>query len=433
MTPTDQVFDTVESAIREIRAGKLVIVADDEDRENEGDLVCAAAKITPELINFMATHARGLICAALTQTRADQLGLPLMADHNEEAFRTAFTVSVDAHPRFGVTTGISAQDRARTIQLLVDPDTRPGDLRRPGHVFPLRAVPGGVLRRVGQTEASVDLARLAGLPPAGVICEIMNEDGSMARRPELEAFARRHELRFITVAQIVAYRLANERLVRRIAEASLPTEFGEFRVIAFENQVDGREHVALIAGEIDGKPDVLVRMHSECLTGDVFHSLRCDCGDQLHAAMRQIQQEGAGAIVYLRQEGRGIGLVNKIRAYALQERGQDTVEANQSLGFKPDLRDYGIGAQILLDLGLSSIRILTNNPRKIVGLEGYGLSVTGREPIEVEATSHNRTYLETKRSKLGHIMPTLIDPALGDAPGTMRAPKSRSETKAVAE
>jgi 3,4-dihydroxy 2-butanone 4-phosphate synthase / GTP cyclohydrolase II len=433
MTPTDHVFDTVESAIRDIRDGKLVIVADDEDRENEGDLVCAASKITPEVINFMATHARGLICAALTQTRADQLGLPLMADHNEEAFRTAFTVSVDAHPRFGVTTGISAQDRAKTIQLLVDPDTRPGDLRRPGHVFPLRAVPGGVLRRVGQTEASVDLARLAGLPPAGVICEIMNEDGSMARRPELEAFARRHRLRFITVAQIVAYRLANERLVRRIAEASLPTEFGEFRVIAFENQVDGREHVALIAGEIDGRPDVLVRMHSECLTGDVFHSLRCDCGDQLHAAMRQIQQEGAGAIVYLRQEGRGIGLVNKIRAYALQERGQDTVEANQSLGFKPDLRDYGIGAQILLDLGLSSIRILTNNPRKIVGLEGYGLSVSGREPIEVEATRHNRTYLETKRSKLGHIMPTLIDPALGDAPGTMSAPKSRSETEAVAE
>jgi 3,4-dihydroxy 2-butanone 4-phosphate synthase / GTP cyclohydrolase II len=433
MTPTDHVFDTVESAIRDIRDGKLVIVADDEDRENEGDLVCAASKITPEVINFMATHARGLICAALTQTRADQLGLPLMADHNEEAFRTAFTVSVDAHPRFGVTTGISAQDRAKTIQLLVDPDTRPGDLRRPGHVFPLRAVPGGVLRRVGQTEASVDLARLAGLPPAGVICEIMNEDGSMARRPELEAFARRHRLRFITVAQIVAYRLANERLVRRIAEASLPTEFGEFRVIAFENQVDGREHVALIAGEIDGRPDVLVRMHSECLTGDVFHSLRCDCGDQLHAAMRQIQQEGAGAIVYLRQEGRGIGLVNKIRAYALQERGQDTVEANQSLGFKPDLRDYGIGAQILLDLGLSSIRILTNNPRKIVGLEGYGLSVSGREPIEVEATRHNRTYLETKRSKLGHIMPTLIDPALGDAPGTISAPKSRSETEAVAE
>jgi 3,4-dihydroxy 2-butanone 4-phosphate synthase / GTP cyclohydrolase II len=261
----------------------------------------------------------------------------------------------------------------------------------------------------------------------------MNDDGTMARRPQLEEFARRHDLRFITVAQIVAYRLANERLVRRIAEASLPTEFGEFRVIAFENQVDGREHVALIAGEIDGRPDVLVRMHSECLTGDVFHSLRCDCGDQLHAAMRQIQQEGAGAIVYLRQEGRGIGLVNKIRAYALQEKGQDTVEANQTLGFKPDLRDYGIGAQILLDLGLSSIRILTNNPRKIVGLEGYGLSVTGREAIEVEATSHNRTYLETKRTKLGHILPTLVDPALGDAPGTMSAPKGRPEAEAVAE
>jgi 3,4-dihydroxy 2-butanone 4-phosphate synthase / GTP cyclohydrolase II len=417
MKAVDPVFDTVEEAIRDIRDGKMVIVADDEDRENEGDLVCAAACITPDIINFMATHARGLICVALTQNRADQLGLPLMADQNEEAFRTAFTVSVDAHPRFGVTTGISAPDRARTIELLVGPTTKPGDLRRPGHVFPLRAVPGGVLRRVGQTEAAVDLARLAGLPPAGVICEIMNQDGTMARRPQLEEFASRYDLCFITVAQIVAYRLANERLVRRIAEAALPTEFGDFTVIAFENQVDRREHLALVAGDIEGEADVLVRMHSECLTGDVFHSQRCDCGAQLKAAMRRIQKEGAGAIVYLRQEGRGIGLVNKIRAYALQERGQDTVEANQALGFKPDLRDYGIGAQILLDLGLSSIRILTNNPRKIVGLEGYGLRITGREAIEIQPTHHNRAYLETKRSKLGHILPDRVDPALGDSPG----------------
>ncbi|MFW6206192.1 MAG: bifunctional 3,4-dihydroxy-2-butanone-4-phosphate synthase/GTP cyclohydrolase II [Gemmatimonadota bacterium] len=415
MSENGRAFDTVEEAIRDIRDGKMVIVADDEDRENEGDLVLAAANVSPEAINFMATHARGLICVALTPTRADQLGLPLMAEQNTETFRTAFTVSVDGHPRFGVTTGISAKDRATTIELLVDPETRPGDLRRPGHVFPLRAVPGGVLRRVGQTEAAVDLARLAGLPPVGVICEIMNEDGTMARRPQLREFAHRHDIRFITVAQIVAYRLANERLVRRVAEASLPTEHGEFRVVAFENQVDGFEHVALVKGEIEGEEDVLVRMHSECLTGDVFHSLRCDCGDQLEAAMRRIDREGKGALVYLRQEGRGIGLANKIRAYRVQdETGRDTVEANEALGFKPDLRDYGIGAQILLDLGLSSIRILTNNPRKIVGLEGYGLTITGREPIHIEPTPHNRGYLETKRSKLGHILPELVEPALGD-------------------
>ncbi len=396
-------FDRVEDAIQDIRDGKLVIVADDEDRENEGDLVCAASTITPELVNFMTVHGRGLICVTLTPERANALDLPPMTDRNTDPRGTAFTVSVDADPRFGVTTGISAQDRATTIRLLAEESTAPRDLRRPGHIFPLRAVPGGVLRRVGQTEAGVDLARLAGLPPVGVICEILNEDGTMARRPELEAFAREHDLRFITVAQLVAHRLSRERLVRRVATVQLPTPFGEFQLIGYENILDEREHVALVRGEVAERDDVLVRMHSECLTGDVFQSMRCDCGEQLAAAMARIEEEGAGVVVYLRQEGRGIGLHNKLRAYELQDRGQDTVEANLSLGFKPDLRDYGIGAQILLDLGLRRIRLLTNNPKKIVGLEGYGLEISGREALSVQPGQHNARYIETKQRKLGHL------------------------------
>jgi len=397
-------LDRVEEAIEDIRLGRMVIVADDEDRENEGDLVMAAAMVTPDHVNFMARHGRGLICVTLTPERADELDLPPMADRNTDPQGTAFTIAVDAHERFGVTTGISAHDRAKTIEVLMDPETVPGDLRRPGHMFPLRAKAGGVLRRVGQTEASVDLARLAGLPPVGVICEILNEDGTMARRAELERFAQEHRLKFITVADLVAYRLRRTRIVERVAEAALPTRFGDFRVFAYESILDKREHLALVKGDITGKGNVLVRMHSECMTGDVFGSERCDCGEQLAAAMRQIEEEGQGAIIYLRQEGRGIGLVNKLKAYQLQDEGMDTVEANQELGFKPDLRDYGIGAQILLDLGLHSIRLLTNNPRKIVGLDGYDIEITGREPLLVEPGDHNERYLKTKRAKLGHIL-----------------------------
>jgi 3,4-dihydroxy 2-butanone 4-phosphate synthase/GTP cyclohydrolase II len=397
-------FATVEEAIEEMRAGRMVIVADDEDRENEGDLICAAQRVTADHVNFMLKHARGMICVALTPERVDQLGLAPMSEVNTEEQRTAFTVSVDAAPRFGVTTGISAPDRAKTIQVLVDPATVPVDLRRPGHVFPLRAREGGVLQRVGHTETAVDLARLADLYPAGVICEILDDDGTAARRPELEKFAKKHSLKTITVADLVAYRLRTERLVHRIADARLPTEHGEWRVIGYRNDVDDHEHIALVFGDVKDGEGILVRMHSKCLTGDVFGSLRCDCGWQLHAAMTMIQERGRGVVVYLDQEGRGIGLLNKLKAYELQDTGADTVEANERLGFKPDLRNYGIGAQILLDLGLKSIRPVTNNPRKLVGLEGYGLRVEERVPIVPPATSENQGYLDAKRDKLGHLL-----------------------------
>jgi len=395
----------VREAIDVIGAGGLVIVADDEDRENEGDLVCAAERVTPEIINFMATHGRGLVCLTLAPEIADRLDLPLMSDgRGQDPNGTAFTVSIDATAEQGVSTGISAADRARTIRMAVNPSSQPSDFIRPGHVFPLRAKVGGVLQRVGQTEASTDLARLAGLASAGVICEILNEDGTMARRPELEKFSAAHEMPFITVAQIISYRLKNERLVSRVAEATLPTPYGEFRVIGYSNLVDDREHIALVRGQVAGADDVLVRVHSKCLTGDVFHSGRCDCGVQLQAAMRRIAEDGCGVIVYLDQEGRGIGLLNKLRAYELQDRGHDTVEANEMLGFPADLRNYGIGAQILLDLGLEKIRAMTNNPKKLTGLEGFGLEIIERVPLEVTPTDLTHDYLEAKREKLGHLL-----------------------------
>jgi 3,4-dihydroxy 2-butanone 4-phosphate synthase/GTP cyclohydrolase II len=397
-------FGTIEQAIEDLRNGKLVIVADDEDRENEGDLICAAELVTPEMVNFMITHARGWVCLALTPERCEQLGLPQMHAQNTESQRTAFTVTIDADTRFGVGTGISASDRAKTIHVAINPATVPTDLRRPGHIQPVRARPGGVLQRVGHTEAAVDLARLAGLYPAGVICEILQADGSAAQRPQLEVFAGEYGLTFVTIAQLVAYRLRIEQLVHRAAEARLPTEFGEFRIIAYGNDVDLAQHVALVMGEVEGQKNVLVRMHSKCLTGDVFGSQRCDCGHQLKAAMRLIGEAGRGVIVYLDQEGRGIGLANKIRAYSLQDDGDDTVQANQRLGFAPDLRDYGIGAQILRDLGLSAIRVMTNNPRKLVGLEGYGLEIVERVPLVADPQAENRAYLDAKRDKLGHLL-----------------------------
>jgi len=395
-------ISNIKNALEDLKQGKMIILVDDEDRENEGDLTMAAEKVTPEAINFMAKHARGLICLSLHPDIVERLNLPLMVQDNQSRFQTAFTVSIEA--KNGVTTGISAADRAHTILTAVADNAQPDDLVQPGHLFPLRSRKGGVLFRTGQTEGSVDLARLAGLKPAGVICEIMNEDGTMARRPDLDKFANKHDLRIVTVADIIAYRMRNESFVHKEAETVLPTPSGEFKAIAFINELDNSEHLALVKGEITPNKDILVRVHSECLTGDVFGSYRCDCGDQLQKALKMIDQEGLGVVVYLRQEGRGIGFANKLKAYALQDKGFDTVEANEELGFKPDLRDYGVGAQILVALGVRRMRIMTNNPKKMIGLDGYGLTVTGRVPIEIPPRPENVRYLLTKCEKLGHIM-----------------------------
>lgn len=394
-------FNTIEEALEELRNGRMVVVVDDEDRENEGDLVMAASKATPEAINFMIRHARGLVCAPLTSRRVRELDLPQMVTQNTDSHCTAFTVSVDAG---SCKTGISAFERAQTVKALIDPETKPSDLKRPGHIFPLEAMDGGVLRRAGHTEAAVDLASLAGLEPAGVICEIINEDGSMARLPQLTEFCMEHGLKLVSIADLINYRMKKEKLVWRSASAELPTEFGKFKVIVYDNNIDNLSHLALVYGEIEPDTPTLVRVHSECLTGDVFASIRCDCGNQLHRAMKQIAESGSGAVIYMRQEGRGIGLINKIRAYELQDSGKDTVEANEALGFAADLRDYGVGAQIMVDIGLKKIRLLTNNPRKVKGLEGYGIDIVERVSLEVEPCEYNSSYLLTKKAKLGHFL-----------------------------
>ncbi len=399
-------FDTIESALADLKIGKAIVVVDDENRENEGDLICAAQFATPDMINFMAVDARGLICLAMTGDRLDELDLPLMVRENTDTNQTAFTVSIDASPTVGVTTGISAEDRARTIQITLDPKTKPSDLRRPGHIFPLRARDGGVLKRAGHTEAAVDLSRLAGLYPAGVICEIQNADGSMSRLPDLVTYAKEHNLKIISIADLISYRLRHERFIQRETVAHLPSQYGQFQIYAYRNTLEGSEHVAIVKGNPEqfGNKPIMVRVHSECLTGDALGSLRCDCQMQLQAAMKMIEQAGAGVIVYLRQEGRGIGLVNKLRAYSLQDIGLDTVEANERLGFPADLRDYGVGAQILNDLGVKDIRLITNNPRKIAGLKGYGLEMVDRVPLLIEATDYNASYLATKAQKMGHLL-----------------------------
>jgi 3,4-dihydroxy 2-butanone 4-phosphate synthase / GTP cyclohydrolase II len=395
-------FATIPEAIEDIKAGKFVIILDDEDRENEGDLAIAAEKVTAEAINFMAKHGRGLICMPVIGQRLDELGIPMMVDQNTSRFTTAFTISVEA--RRNVSTGISAADRAQTVRTIIDPATKPEDIVRPGHMFPLRAREGGVLVRTGQTEAAVDLARLAGLYPAGVICEIMNDDGTMARLPQLTVISEKFGIKMITVASLISYRMRHEKLVRRVAEAKLPTKYGEFKAIAYKSDVDAAEHVALVMGDLDIDKPVLVRVHSECTTGDVFGSMRCDCGEQLALALKLIAKEGRGVLVYMRQEGRGIGFHNKIKAYSLQDQGLDTVEANIALGFAADQRDYGVGCQILSDLGIHEMRLLTNNPRKRIGLEGYGLKVTETVPIIIPPNEHNHRYLETKQNKLGHLL-----------------------------
>jgi 3,4-dihydroxy 2-butanone 4-phosphate synthase / GTP cyclohydrolase II len=399
-TATKTPFATIEEALEDIRQGMFVVVVDAADRENEGDLTIAAQFATPEAVNFMATHGRGLICLCLTDERCDELALEQMTDHNETPFGTAFTVSIEA--REGVSTGISAHDRARTIQVAIDPSKGPGDLVQPGHVFPLRARAGGVLQRAGQTEAAVDLARLAGLNPTGVVCEVMKDDGTMARVPDLVGYCAQHDLKMITVEDLIEYRRRTEKLVERVTSVRLPTAYGDFTAIAFREKLTGKHHVALVKGHVDGEDGVLVRVHSECLTGDVFHSLRCDCGEQLEQALARIGSEERGVLLYMAQEGRGIGLLNKLKAYELQENGLDTVEANLELGFAADMREYGIGNQILADLGLSTIRILTNNPKKITGIEGFGLTVVEQVPIEVSPNEENRRYLVTKKTKLGH-------------------------------